>query len=215
MTEAAAGAAEELHARRDVYRLASRLLAREIDAPLYDRLLTLGLLDGSCTLDDLAAEFCRLFIGPKPVCLPYASARRVPALLHAEPERRFVAFLTAHGLDTVLDPGLTLLGRDHLAVELAVLAHLHDAAAGSPAPVAAAAWQQSRTLVADHLLPWAADVASELAVAARLAPYSLVARSLVALLGTESSLAPPAAAVSPAQATPWISEVGAMRSRPR
>jgi len=183
-------AVEELAARRDLYRLASRLLAREIDAPLYDRLLAVGMLDGDASVDELAAEFCRLFVGPRPVCLPYASARGSTATLRAGPERRFVEFLAAHGLETVVDADLTLLGQDHLAVELAVLAHLYDRAAAAPGSAAA---ELAQVQVTEHLLPWAAEFAEELAAEARLAPYTTVAHPLAALLREEPALAPTSA----------------------
>jgi TorA maturation chaperone TorD len=173
----------ELEARRDLYRLASRLLAYEIDAPLHARLERLGMLDDPpATLDDLAAEFCRLFVGPRPVCPPYASAHGPAPSLRAEPERRFTAFLAECGLHTAVEPQVRLLALDHLAVELGVLAHLYDRADATPA------LRQARTLVTDHLLPWAVQVADKLAAAARLAPYTTLGTSLSTLLRQEAAV---------------------------
>ncbi len=72
-------------ARRDAYALSARLFATEVDAALYRALLTqdaLGLLDADLraldeeqALDALGVEYCRLFIGPQPLCVPYASAQ--------------------------------------------------------------------------------------------------------------------------------------------
>jgi TorA maturation chaperone TorD len=173
----------ELAARRDLYRLASRLLASEIDAPLHERLRGVGMLDDPpATVDDLAAEFCRLFVGPRPVCMPYASARGPAPALRAEPEQRFIRFLSGCGLAATA-PGARLLGQDHLAVELAVLAHLYDRVVSAPASEDAAVVRgHARTLATEHLLPWAAEAADELAAAARLAPYTTVAGPLAALL---------------------------------
>ncbi len=81
----------EAAARRDLYALTARLFAAEVDVALYRALAVqeaLGLIDAELyamgeerALEALAVEFCRLFIGPQPPCVPYASAHRGEALL--------------------------------------------------------------------------------------------------------------------------------------
>lgn len=172
----------ELAARRDVYALASRLLAREVDAPLHRRLVDAGLAEPQDTVEDLAVEYCRLFVGPGPVCLPYASAQR-GALLRGRPEQRFLDFLARHDLDVVLDQETNLLARDHLAVELAVLAHLYSRALDAPE-----VWDLLRTLLAEHLLPWGLELAEVLAGTARHDPYRTLGALLAQLLRAEPTL---------------------------
>lgn len=174
--------------RRDLALLASRLLAVEVDGPLLDRLRRAPeLLDAALAahkdplaLEELAVEYCRLFIGPQPACLPYASAHLGGRRLGGRPEREFLAFLDAHGLELHGRPDLLLLGADHLAVQLAVLAHLHDRLDADPAGDAAA--QALRELHARHLGPWAAVPARVLAAQARMRPYSLLGPIVLELL---------------------------------
>jgi TorA maturation chaperone TorD len=81
----------EATARRDLYALTARLFMAEVDVALYRALAVqdaLGLIDVELSamgeeqaLEALAVEFCRLFIGPQPLCVPYASAHRGEALL--------------------------------------------------------------------------------------------------------------------------------------
>ncbi len=148
-----------------VYRLASRLLACEIDAPLFGRLRDGGLLDDAAlalpereALDTLAAEFCRLVIGPDPVCLPYASVQRGEALLGSRAEQEVTAFVRRQSLDIQLAPDVAVLSNDHLSVQLALLAHLHGTDAATE-------------LVERHLRPWAVTTLETLADAAEWEPY--------------------------------------------
>src|SRR5947209_12857677 len=93
----------EIAARRDLYALTARLFAAEVDVALYRALAAqdaLGLLDAELSamgearaLEALAVEFCRLFLGPQPPCVPYASAHRGEALLGGRARTRLEACL--------------------------------------------------------------------------------------------------------------------------
>ncbi|TKK91378.1 hypothetical protein FDA94_00805 [Herbidospora galbida] len=141
----------------DVILLMSRLVSTEIDAPLREAL--------GCPepLEDLSAEFCRLFVGPRPVCPPYASVQRGEPMIGGRAERRLKEFAARHGLDVVVPPGFAVLALDHLGVELALLHHL------GPGPVA-------EELLDDHVRPWALGYLRSLEEASRLEPYVSAAR---------------------------------------
>ncbi|GAA3772873.1 molecular chaperone TorD family protein [Streptomyces chiangmaiensis] len=84
-------AADHVKAYTGLLRLAVRLLSSEIDPLLYRQMIDADsrtrddhrpLTDPALAerpqaeaLEELAAEFCRLFIGPQPACPPYASAQ--------------------------------------------------------------------------------------------------------------------------------------------
>lgn len=184
-------------ARGNLYRLASRLLAREVDAQLLTRLRVaeatvpdVPLLDSTLrerespgALEELAVEYCRLFIGPEPVCPLYASAHTGGRRLRGRAERDFVTFLAIHELEPLCSADLSLLGVDHLAVHLAVFAHLNDTLAGDPhCETARVALRQ---LSERHTVPWATELISVLAENARLAPYTTIALVLEQLLALE------------------------------
>lgn len=182
--------------RRDLYRLGSRLLAHEVDAALLARLWAADALTDAPLLDpglsechehvvleELAVEYCRLFVGPEPVCPPYASAHTGGRHLRGRAEQDLVTFLAAYGLEPVCRTEVSLLGLDHLSVHLAVLAHLHDRLTREPGnePVRMAL----RHLVQLHTVPWAADLLALLAREARLAPYPTIGMALGQLLAQE------------------------------
>lgn len=167
-------------AARDLCLLTSRLLAVEVDETLLGRLRAapdlldpaVARLDDDAAIEELAVEYCRLFIGPDPVCVPYAGAHTGGRRLGGRAEQEFAAFLDRVGLDPRADPSLRLLGIDHLAVAMAVLAHLHDRVVDDPrCPVTRRTLDE---LVARHLAPWAADWGLRLAGSARWAPYTVV-----------------------------------------
>jgi TorA maturation chaperone TorD len=179
----------EATARRDLYALTARLFAVEVDVALYRALVAqdaLGLIDAQLSamgeeraLEALAVEFCRLFIGPQPLCVPYASAHRGEALLGGRARTRLEAFLHRVGFpfDAV---AMRLASPDHLAVELAVLAHLYtltDTAA-------------VREFLGDHVLPWAPAYCEHVATTTALGFYRTTAWLVAALLAEEAALAP-------------------------
>jgi TorA maturation chaperone TorD len=169
-------------ARRDLYALTARFFAAEVDATLYRGLMaqdTLGLLDAELrllgeaqALEALAVEFCRLFIGPQPLCVPYASAQRGEALLGGRTRTRLDAFMQRVGF--VYDAtAMRLASPDHLAVELAVLAHLYD-----QDEVASTICE----FLQDHVLPWAPVYCARVATTTTLSLYRTAAQLVVALL---------------------------------
>jgi TorA maturation chaperone TorD len=166
----------ELTAKADAYAAGARLLAIEVNAPLYERLAERGFVEPRSgdelrrKVVDHAAEYCRLVIGPKPVCLPYASAHQTGTNLRSQPERRFDRVLADHGLDVTPIGELRLLARDHLAVELAALGHLYRRANAGPQLGDAGA--AARTLLRERIMPWAPAVLRKLSNAARFAPYT-------------------------------------------
>jgi TorA maturation chaperone TorD len=162
-------------AARDLYALCARLFAGEVDAPLYQTLTRvpvsplvslMGLEPGALgeqdnpakALDTLAVEYCRLFIGPQPMCPPFASACRGEALLGGRARTRLEEFLARNGL-VLTEELMRIPSPDHVAVELAVLAMLHDRAAAAEEGSEARA-QVSRALtefLGGHVLPWVPD----------------------------------------------------------
>ena len=86
--------------RRDLYALAARLFAAEIDAPIYRQLASIrvelmgrpaGLSFVEPDLDELGAEeavevlaveYCRLFVGPRALCPPRDAAANLSSLAH-------------------------------------------------------------------------------------------------------------------------------------
>lgn len=171
-------------ARRDLYALTARLFAAEVDVALYRALAAqdvLGLIDAELSalgearaLEALAVEFCRLFLGPQAPCVPYASAQRGEALLGGRARTRLEAFL--HRVGFTFDAvAMRIASPDHLAVELAVLAHLY--ARADTAAVGA--------FLGEHVLPWAPAYCEHVAAAAAWGLYRTAARLVAALLAEE------------------------------
>jgi TorA maturation chaperone TorD len=174
-------------ARRDIYALTARLFAAEVDVALYRALLAqdpLGLLEAELrrmseaqALETLAVEFCRLFIGPQPLCVPYASAQRGDALLGGRARTRLEDFM--HRVGFVYDAdALRLASPDHLAVELAVLAHLYALEETAPAV---------RAFLQEHMLPWVPTYCAHVAAVATLSLYRTAAQLVRTLLEDEIS----------------------------
>ena len=123
-------------ARRDLYLLVARLFREEVDAPLYRRLLTtrsdalpwiepeIAELPDRLAIETLEIEYCRLFIGPQPVCPPFASVVRGEPLLGGRARTAIDEFLAAHGL--AVDAHARIASPDHVAVMFAILAELSD-----------------------------------------------------------------------------------------
>ncbi|RVX39798.1 TorA maturation chaperone TorD [Nonomuraea polychroma] len=194
----------ELSARRNLYELASRILSREIDPPLYRALQTAEteLTDESSgamlisphleqggeehALEALCVEFCRLFIGPHALCPPYESIQRGEAMLGGRAERAFTHFLYRHGLQPAVPQDLPILATDHLSVQLAVLSHLHDRTLRSGST------PETRHIVEEllneHVLPWAPAYLDTIRSATDLNPYQLIAEVTAQFLRTEQSL---------------------------
>lgn len=174
-------------------RLAVRLLTREIDPPLYRQLRDADAQAGGDhrpltdpglaerpeaeALEELAAEFCRLFIGPRPVCPPYASAHRGEAKLGGRAARDIATFMNRHQLRPEISHYDAVLDHDHLAVHLALLAHLYGVTGGAAGShlTPEQAWSAAHELLHTHTLPWADRYLRHLGQSATLAPYTTIA----------------------------------------
>jgi TorA maturation chaperone TorD len=110
-------------------------------------------------LDALAVEYCRLFIGPQPMCPPFASACRGEALLGGRARTRLEEFLARNGL-VLTEDLMRIASPDHVAVELAILAMLHDRLHAAEEEGSEAVTLASRVLaefLGGHVLPWVPD----------------------------------------------------------
>lgn len=170
-----------------IVELAARLLIAEIDLPLIDSLfiaqgdlvgetgdLPFVLLDRAlialrreAALDELAAEYARLFVGPNPVCPPYASAHSGSVLVGGRLARAVDDVMAEH--DLALPAQWRVVASDHLAVQLSVFEAL-DAGGrrgefkrDSPAE-----------FFRRFVQPWAAGYLRRVAAAARWAPYRTI-----------------------------------------
>lgn len=185
-------------ARRDLYALCARILASEIDAELLRRLCSAELaasgltlvdddlraLDEATALDELAAEYCRLFVGPQPVAAPYASVQRGEVLLGGRSRARLLELMDKHGLE--VETGISIASPDHAAVMVALLATLYAEAAGATEPAeAASAISAARELLTGCVLPWMPAYLDRLADVASREPYRSVSMLLAALLDQE------------------------------
>lgn len=190
-------------ARWHLYLLVSRLFVTEVDIALYDSILThpemeaLFLPKGSSPTRELlpeeavevmAVEFCRLFVGPRPVCPPYASVQRGEALVGGRSARLLEEFMEARQLRLDALGRLPVLAADHLSIELALLALLYDYSAAGMALDDEDPMTSVRTLLQDHLLPWAPEYLSMLVAYAPMPPYQGLARLTLALLEEEREL---------------------------
>jgi TorA maturation chaperone TorD len=167
--------------------LLARLFAGEPDLALYRQLRAVehpGLtwvepsllaLPEVRAVEALAVEYCRLFIGPQPVCPPYASTQGGEVLLGGRPRTRLDAFLARHGVPAP-DLAWRVASPDHIAVELAILARLY----ANDAPTAVV-----QELLTQHLWPWAPAWLTHVESASRYELYRTAARLGVALLGDE------------------------------
>ncbi|GAA3119513.1 hypothetical protein GCM10010466_07930 [Planomonospora alba] len=182
----------DLHAlaeSRGVFLLMSRLLGKEIDHALYRVLAAADaraapsgplLIDAETrsmgeeeALRSLAAEYCRLFVGPRPVCPPYESVYRGEAVIGGRAEHRIKMFMMRYRLGSTIPVDYPLLAYDHLAVGLALLHHLLEACAepSSSGPAQEQAEEAVHRLMDDHLL-WAPSFLQDLHSATRFAPYA-------------------------------------------
>lgn len=170
-------------ARAQLIALCARLLAEEVDAPLLraladprlrEAMAPLGVsfidddvlaLGEARALEELAAEYCRLFVLPGAPCPPYQSAFTGAALLGARHADRVEEVAARHGL--AINRPARVVTSDHIAVQLALLA----AAFGREPDDTGAATEILERL----LVPWAPAYFSALAGAARLPTWRAVA----------------------------------------
>ena len=187
-----------------VWRLASRTYATEIDEPFYRALQRLATapwlreggfapLDPDSAMDDaqlltaFAVEYCRLFIGPDPVCPPYGSLRQGGAYLGGRALRFVDSFLDRYNLRVDLPVDAPILTNDHISVAFSLLDKLYTTAAGhaaTPLPPHEAA-AAARRLLDEYLRNWAPQFLDDVEVNARQTPYRNIAR-LTALVLTQN-----------------------------
>ena len=117
----------ELKAISQVYELLARIWIREVDAELFDALRSpdlsgalnaFGLFAPSESLEDLAAEYCRLFVGPRDQLPPIQSVWQ-RAQLQSEAAVSVGKFADMIGL--AVPEGVI---PDHLGFELGVMSKL-------------------------------------------------------------------------------------------
>lgn len=145
--------------RCHLYEFLSRVLEREADATLLDstkQLAQLGLLDYNPAqpedLEDLAVDYCRLFILPQSKLAPYQSVQSAENEYWGERASAMQNYLTQLGLTTAQG-----FMPDHAAIELAVMARLVQWEAEAYQEKAQAELQELRRLEADfyrNFLDW-------------------------------------------------------------
>ncbi|WP_017559102.1 TorD/DmsD family molecular chaperone [Nocardiopsis baichengensis] len=188
--------ARELQAAVSVLHLASRLFAREVDDRAHRRLLSVAsppllpsedAVPQEALLDELAAEFCRLFIGPDPACPPYASVHLGRVKSGGRSAQAMEDFLNHRGLSADISPGDAIVDADHISIQLALLGHLlqeqHEGTA-SGLMTAREAGAATRELLDAHIMPWVPDYLDLLEHEARLLPYSALPSLCTACLQT-------------------------------
>jgi len=186
-------------ARRDLYLLVARLFREEVDEPLYHRLLAtqsdavpwiepeIAELPDRLAVEALATEYCRLFVGPQPVCPPFASVVRGEPLLGGRARTAIDEFLAARGL--AVDAHARIASPDHVAVMLAVLAELSD-----PDAV--------QSYLRGFVLPWVPNWLSTLECAAERVLFHTLARLARDLIEEDQASCPVIDTVPSAEVRP-------------
>lgn len=209
MAEAGDDALRELQARRDLLAFCARVLLEEADAALFDAIASGGLQSVSDavgtpllepdllregrdrSLEALAEEYARLFVGPRPLCSPYASAHSREALLGGRARAALVAFADRQGLE--LQPeGVRVASPDHLGLALGMLSALHARAAdtfGRDAAAHGEALEAARVLCEEHLRSWAPELLRRVASNTRWGLYRAAARLSLALIDPDGAYA--------------------------
>lgn len=206
MSAAEALEVPDFASRRDLYAFCARMLGSEIDAPLYDTLTSeqmkqlwseleltfveeeLVAAGRDAAIEALATEFCRLFIGPLPACVPYESTQREDALLGGKARRRIEELAETFGLELHLNGAVA--SSDHVAVELSMLAQLYGVAADPSATSDERhhALAGVHRLLGEHLLQWAPRYFAQLALSAERDAYRATAAVASNLLEEERSI---------------------------
>lgn len=187
---------ESLRATAATFRLAARTYATEVDPPFYQALLDLCGQSGLASvglnplgpdlqsmapddaMTELAVEYCRLFIGPRPVCPPYASARRSGTALGIRAQRTLHTFLHDYDLQPDLPAGAPIAADDHIAVTFALFDRLYTAAAAVHDPVLSpdVALGAIRELSETYATTWVPDFLHEVRTQSHCGPYGPIAR---------------------------------------
>jgi TorA maturation chaperone TorD len=165
--------------RRELYLLIARLFREEVDTSLYRRLLAaqsdallwiepaLAALPEPHAIEELEIEYCRLFIGPNPVCPPFASVARGEALLGGRSRTVVDELLASNGL--AIDASARIGSPDHVAVVFAILAALAEPAA-------------IRDCLQRLVMPWLPSWLADLERAAERSLFRTLARVAAAIL---------------------------------
>ncbi len=215
------------HLRRDLYSFAAHLFAAEVTSSLYRRLTSgafeptadartlvfvepeLRALDEDRAVEELAIDYCRLFVGPRAMCPPYASVYRGEALLGGRAEARLDAFMREHGLG-VSGQAARIASEDHAAIQLAVLSSLYERVV----EVRGRTDQRDIHLatigefIGAHVLPWMPVFLGDVSNCAERALYSSLAQVVTGLLDGEPApvgrtTRPTAAATRPTSKISW------------
>lgn len=121
----------DVHAISNVYAFLSRLWLREIDLQWLGELESNrafrdaytqlgGMIPGESELEELAADYCRIFVGPKGHVVPIQSVWESQQLQTATSSSvEQFAKLVGFDLESIGDGALA----DHLGVELAIMGH--------------------------------------------------------------------------------------------
>ena len=129
---------DELHALAGLYRLLAGFLLRELDGELLAHLQTpdvraaylaaggvLPEIDDPTQLEQLAADYCQLFIGPADHLPPYESVWRA-GRFEGQAAQAMARFVEIAGGDDTFPAGVM---RDHLGIQLEVMGRVLAAAA--------------------------------------------------------------------------------------
>ena len=140
MSQMLSTSAEELSARSAMYRLLARLWVREVDAELMQQFQSPQLRDafaaaggklpsdaGEAAIEDLAIDYCQLFIGPSDHLPPYQSVWH-SGQFHGSPVESMRRYIDVAGYAS--DERQSGLMLDHLGVQLDVMSHLLKDLAG-------------------------------------------------------------------------------------
>jgi TorA maturation chaperone TorD len=194
MSGPAGAPTEALLAASGLCRLAAHTFAAEVDRWFYRTLVDLSaapgprsqgpLLDAHVralgedeALTELAVEYCRLFIGPRPLCPPYGSVQRGEAALGGRALHQLDAFLERYGLTASPPDGLPIHSRDHVALAFALLDQVYAAQAGNSTTALTPdqAARATSELLDGYVLAWVPQFLDQVQAEARLAPYRPVA----------------------------------------
>ena len=185
-----------------IYRLSARALAKELDDEALQDLRRLDPLlphepddplrssirdlDDDDAILETSVEYCRLFIGPRPVLLPYpdgSASHRGPA---RQARADMAAILSRHQFHVKDTTGLE---QDHIAIWLTIIADLHTTAASSgQANGSRQALAALRDIADSAVAEWLNLFLQELAVAARTWPYRPIARAAIAALNATTCI---------------------------
>ena len=189
---------DDAAARSGTYRLLARLWLREVDRdlvrelrspPVGDYFIAAGGIlpagEDESTIERLAIDYCRLFVGPTGHLPPYQSVWQT-GQLQGTTAASMKQFAAAAGYDrTGLASGTML---DHLGVQLDVMGHIlgHIATWPPNSEDLDQAWELANSFLHAHLL-WPADLFDAAQSGAETEFYQSAIELTRALLASEAS----------------------------